>query len=107
EHELESRPLSQAARRLASKGLEDIRDALGPDAYWRAATWRRVAAIVAGPLANIVLALVLFTGLFMNSGGPATTTVARVGADTAAERMGLQAGDRIVSINGKQADADG
>jgi regulator of sigma E protease len=104
---VEEKELSPQAAKAVARGIEDLGDALGPDAYWRAATWRRVAAIVAGPLANVVLALVLFTGLFMNSGGPATTTVARVGADTAAERMGLQTGDRIVSINGKQVGADG
>ena len=31
------------------RGLDDLDDALGPDAYWRAATWKRVAAIAAGP----------------------------------------------------------
>jgi regulator of sigma E protease len=104
---IEEKELSPPAAKAVARGLEDLGDALGPDAYWRAATWRRVAAIVAGPLANVVLALFLFTGLFMSSGGQSTTTVAHVGADTAAARMGLQAGDRIVSINGKQTDADG
>ncbi len=85
----------------AEKGLTDIRDALGPDAYWRAATWRRVIAIAAGPAANILFALVIFAALYMTSGGKATTTVEGVRADTAAAAIGLVAGDRIVSINGE------
>lgn len=102
---IEGKELSATAHKAVARGLEDIGDALGPDAYWRAATWRRVAAIVAGPVANIALALFLFTGLFMNSGGAVTTTVAHVNADTAAARMGLRDGDRIVTINGEQVAA--
>jgi regulator of sigma E protease len=84
----------------ARKGIEDLGDSLGPNAYWRAATWKRAAAIAAGPAANVVLALVLFTGLFMTSVGAATTTVERVSEGTPAARMGLQAGDQIVKIDG-------
>jgi len=98
--------LSEHARRSAEKGLTDIDDALGPDAYWRAATWKRVAAIAAGPLANIALAIVLFTGLFMTSAGKPTTTVDRVQAASPAAAMGLRAGDRIISIDGVRVAPD-
>ena len=87
--------------REVERGVTDMGDALGPDAYWRAATWRRVVAIVAGPAANIVFAVVIFAALYMTSGGKATTTVEGIRADTAAAAIGLTAGDRIVSINGK------
>ena len=97
---LAGRELSEAAGRAAERGLEDMQDALGPDAYWRAATWRRVVAIAAGPAANIVLALVLFTVLFMTSAGKVTSTVADVVGGTPAAAAGLEPGDRIVSING-------
>ena len=54
--------LSEPAARAAERGLADIGDALGPDAYWRAATWKRVVAIAAGPGANILLAIVALHG---------------------------------------------
>ncbi len=103
---IEGKTFSPAAQKAVDRGVEDIGDALGPDAYWRAATWKRVAAIAAGPIANILLAFVLFTGLFMNAGGPATTTVSQVNSDAPAESMGLKAGDQIVSINGVRLEAD-
>ena len=32
-----------------------------PRAYWRRPTWRRIAAILAGPAANVIAAFVLLT----------------------------------------------
>src|SRR5688572_28084585 len=50
---VEERELSPQAASSARRGLEDLGDALGPDAYWRAPTWKRIVAIAAGPAANI------------------------------------------------------
>jgi regulator of sigma E protease len=97
---VDERELDPRAASVAQRSLDDLDDALGPDAYWRAATWKRVAAIVAGPAANILLALVLFTGLYMTSVGKATTTVDAISEGSPAQTAGLQAGDRIVSIDG-------
>jgi len=94
------RALSEQAAHGVEKGIADIGDALGQDAYWRARTWKRVLVIFAGPAANIVFALVLFTGLYMTSGGKPTTTVDGVRAGTAAAALDLRPGDRIISING-------
>jgi len=104
---VEERELSAPAASAARRGLDDLGDALGPDAYWRAPTWKRVVAIAAGPVANIILALALFTGLYMTSVGKATTTVEQVSQGSPAESMGLHAGDRIVSIDGKPVEAGG
>jgi regulator of sigma E protease len=93
--------LSAAARSSAEKGLTELRDALGPDAYWKAATWKRLVAIFAGPAANVVLALVVFTILFTMVGGPPSREVASVAADSPAQGVGLRAGDRIVAIDGE------
>ncbi len=99
------RPLSPQAASALEKSLDDLDDALGPDAYWRAPTWKRVAAIVAGPAANILLALVLFTGLYMTSVGRATTSVDSVSAGSPAAKAGLHPGDVIVSIGDDHVEA--
>jgi regulator of sigma E protease len=104
--------VSPAARASAEKGITELRDALGPDAYWKAATWRRLVAIGAGPAANIALTIVIFTVLFMTVAGQATSTVSTVapelepGVASPAQAIGLQAGDRIVAINGQPVKAD-
>jgi regulator of sigma E protease len=104
--QLDETRLSPVALKTAERGLVDVDDALAPDAYWRAKTWKRVAVIFAGPGANLVLAVVLFALLFMVGGGKATRTVDEVAPDTPAAAMGLQADDRIVAINGHAVDAD-
>jgi regulator of sigma E protease len=110
---LEGAGLSPGAERSAERGVNDVRDALAPDAYWRAKTWKRVAVIFAGPGANLVLAVALFMALFLSLGGDyrlgfalqadgnaVTSTVDEVLADTPAASSGMRAGDRIVAING-------
>ena len=112
EQALGGRPLSPGARASAEKGLTELRDALGSDAYWKAPTWKRLVAIVAGPAANIALTIVVFTFLFMTVAGNATSTVAAVspelaaGVESPAQAIGLRSGDRIVAINGTRVAAD-
>jgi regulator of sigma E protease len=105
EQALRVQKLSPGALGSAEKGLTEIRDALGPDAYWKAPTWKRLVAIAAGPGANIVLALVLFTFLFMTGSGKATNIVAEVNPDLPARQAGIQPGDRIVAIDGVRIDS--
>ena len=102
ETELRDAPLSAGAGRAAERGIQELRDALGPDAYWRQRTWRKVAVIFAGPGTNLVLAFVLFTILFMLSGGKLTGKVAQVQSGRPAAKTGLHAGDRIVAIDGRR-----
>lgn len=59
----------------------------------------RFIIVAAGPVANFVLAIVVFSGLFMTLGRPVTTpVVGEVIADGAAFRGGMLAKDRIVQI---------
>ena len=98
--------LSPGARRASERGLRDLDDGLGPDAYWRQRTWKRIAVIAAGPLTNVVFALVLFTALFLVAGGPATPKVQSIRDDFPAATMGLESGDEIVAIGNTRVTPD-
>jgi regulator of sigma E protease len=90
-----------------SRGVQEMLDGLSPQAYWRQDTWRRIAAIVAGPATNFALAVALFTLLFLVGGGKATSTVDTVLAGKPAAAIGLKPGDQIVTINGVEVGPSG
>jgi regulator of sigma E protease len=61
----------------------------------------RAAIVAAGPIANFILAIVIFTCLFTFFGKPSTTArVDKVEAGSAAAAAGFQVGDVVTSING-------
>ncbi|NBC32978.1 MAG: RIP metalloprotease RseP [Alphaproteobacteria bacterium] len=64
---------------------------------------QRAAIVAAGPAANFLFAVVVLAGLFMTAGHPfPAATVGDVMAGSAAERAGLQPGDEIESVNGRE-----
>src|SRR6266480_5812256 len=61
----------------------------------------RAAIVAAGPIANFILAIVIFTGLFTFFGKPSTTArVDKVEAGGAAAAAGFQMGDVVTAIDG-------
>ena len=95
--------LTPAAARAAERCVNELRDGLGDDAYWRQRTWKRIAVIFAGPAANILVAIALpFVAYMIGAPGATNTTVRRVESGTPAQTMGLRAGDTIVSVNAQQ-----
>jgi regulator of sigma E protease len=63
---------------------------------------QRAAIVAAGPIANFILAIVIFTCLFTFFGKPSTTAkVDSIQAGSAAEKAGFQSGDVIKAIDGK------
>src|SRR3984957_6692840 len=66
----------------------------------------RAAIVVAGPVANFILAFVIFTGMFMAFGRVEhVARIGRVEAASPAAAAGFQAGDRVKTINGNPIDS--
>ena len=62
----------------------------------------RAAIVAAGPIANFILAIVIFTCLFTFFGKPSTTArVDKIEASSAAAKAGFQVGDIVTAIDGK------
>jgi regulator of sigma E protease len=99
---VEHAPLSAGSRRLAERAVREVDEATGDDAYWRQPTWKRLVVIAAGPLANVVVAFVIFVVLFATGAptGPATNVVAGVERGSPAATAGLHTGDRVVAVDG-------
>jgi regulator of sigma E protease len=84
------------------KELQRVSEDADARAYWRQPTWRRVAAITAGPAANVLAAFAILT-VFYALGVPRyvpTTSVQQVQVNSPAQRMGLRPGDVVVGIQG-------
>ena len=63
---------------------------------------KRAAIVVAGPVANFLLAIVIFAGVFMLYGKQTMSArVDSVQPDSAAAAAGFKAGDIVVAINGR------
>jgi regulator of sigma E protease len=97
-----SAELSDPARKAAERGLNDVDDALSPEAYWRAPASKRIAVIAAGPGVNLLFAIAALAVVFM-LGVPteATRSVEEVTPSSPAAAMGLRPGDRILAVNGE------
>jgi regulator of sigma E protease len=68
----------------------------------------RAAVVAAGPIANFILAIVIFTAIFALFGERITAAkVDIVNPGSAAERAGFLPGDRVVSIDGKAIESFG
>jgi len=102
---LEQAQLTPAALRSAERAVRDVDEGTGADAYWRQPTWKRVVVIAAGPGMNVLVAFVIFFAVYA-TGAPSqipSTEVALVEGNTPAAAAGLQAGDRVVAVDGIHA----
>jgi len=77
----------------ADKAVSFVHQRVGP----------RAAVVAAGPIANFILAVLIFAGIFMTVGKQ--TTSARVDAvqpDSAAQAAGFKPGDLVLAIDGEK-----
>ncbi|MFZ6748626.1 RIP metalloprotease RseP [Undibacterium sp. Ren11W] len=70
--------------------------------FSRQSVWKRIAIVAAGPIANFLLAILLFTGLYLH-GVPEPMAKIRVPSETsAAYQAGLRHGDLVTAVNGQR-----
>ena len=64
--------------------------------------WQRFLVVLAGPVANFLLAILIFAAFFALVGAPRSNIVGQVQPSSAAAAAGVQPGDRIVSVAGRR-----
>lgn len=84
---------------------ESAEESLSPDdekrSFLKQPTWKKLLIVVAGPAFNFLLALVIFSIIFMYGVPNLTTEIGEVQKGSAAYNAGLINGDKIISIDGK------
>lgn len=70
-------------------------------AFNRKPVMQRIAVVSAGPLANFILAIVVYWGLFLAGESGYAPVIGEVEAGSVAEVAGLEAGQEIVAVDGQ------
>jgi regulator of sigma E protease len=81
--------------------LESIPAELRDRAFQVRPVWQRFLVVLAGPAANFLLAILIFTAFFAFVGMPRTNAVESVIEDSPAAAAGIRPGDQIISIAGR------
>jgi regulator of sigma E protease len=71
-----------------------------PRAFNRQSVWKRITIVAAGPLANLLLAVLLFAGTYVAGIPGHQAILADPPADTPAAAAGIQRGDVVAAIDG-------
>ena len=90
----------------SSEALASMTEEERQGSFHHKKVWPRAAIVAAGPIANFVLAIVIFTGLFTFLGKPSTTArVDQIEAGSAAAAAGFELGDIVTVIDGSKIES--
>ncbi len=86
--------------KMADEREGDVSAADLPRAFNRQSVGKRIAIVAAGPVANLLLAVVLFAGTFLAGIPGYQALLADPPPASAAHAAGIRAGDRVVAVDG-------
>ncbi|HWK53785.1 MAG TPA: RIP metalloprotease RseP, partial [Hyphomicrobiales bacterium] len=97
EYTIGALPLGGYVRMLGEQ--DDVGPELAPFSFTNKPLAQRAAIVAAGPLANFLLAIVLYWLMFINGVSGLAPVVGRVQADSPVEQAGLMARDEILAVD--------
>lgn len=85
------------------KFLQSMNEEQKKQSFYFKPLWQKALVVAAGPIANYLLAILIFISIFYIYGQQIhTTTISSVEKDSAAFHAGLEPGDTILTINEKK-----
>jgi regulator of sigma E protease len=94
------------AASAGQKSLEELTPEERKQSFQAKPLGQRAAVVAAGPIANFILAIVIFTAIFALFGERLTAAkVDIVNPGSAAERAGFLPGDKVISIDGQKIES--
>jgi regulator of sigma E protease len=97
-------PLGGYVRITGMNPNEELTPELQHRAYYNQAVWKRIVVIAAGPLMNVVVALLILWALFVFKGQPEPAVERIEGGSPAAGK--LVVGDRLLAVDGRRGEID-
>jgi len=85
--------------KMADEREADVAPEDRPRAFNRQSVWRRIAIVAAGPIANLLLAVLLFAGTYIVGIPGQLALLAEPPAGTPAAAAGLRRGDVVVAVD--------
>lgn len=104
EYAVSAVPLGGYVKMLGDDPEDEVSTADAASAFSRQSLGTRAAIVVAGPLMNLVTAVVAFSLVFALYGAGSPTDAAKIGGvmeGMAAQKAGLRRGDVVTSVDGK------
>ncbi|MEO5952037.1 MAG: site-2 protease family protein, partial [Chloroflexia bacterium] len=87
-------------------------DSDDPHSFGKAAAWKRIIVLAAGSAMNLLLALIIFTGMAISGTREIDTTqapltgIAAITKGAPADAGGMLIGDKIIKVNGTAVNSD-
>lgn len=100
EYGVKAIPLGGYVKITGMNPEEELPPEIAHRAYYRQKVWKRIVVIGAGPAVNIVLAFLIFAGVYFFAAQQVNQTVGDVKAGSPAARA-LEPGDKILAVDGR------
>ena len=95
-------PLGGFVKLLGESGAEELPPEDEKRSFFKQPTWKRLLIVLAGPVFNFLLAIVIFCIVYMYGLPNLIPVIGEMSAQSAAQEAGVLSGDKIISLNGKK-----
>jgi regulator of sigma E protease len=95
-------PLGGFVKLLGESGNEELPPEDEKRSFFKQPVWKRMLIVLAGPVFNFLLAIVIFTVVFMYGLPNLTANIGEVQKDSAAFEAGMMHGDKIITLDGRK-----
>ncbi len=108
EYQISAFPLGGYVKMYGEQAGDDVAEVDEEVSFSHKKVWQRFGIVFGGPLFNLLFAVFIFLCMFAFAGLPRpvdSTLISQVSPGSVAEKVGLQAGDVILSIDDRQTDS--
>jgi regulator of sigma E protease len=95
-------PLGGFVKLLGESGTEELSPEDEERSFFKQPTWKRLLIVLAGPVFNFLLAIVIFFIVYMYGLPNLLPVIGQMSPESAAEQAGIATGDKIIMMDGKK-----